>query len=53
LSEFSGAEKRFDGLFEGLPGWCQNELLGETVSCEEGDGTCACSLVGGAALMGF
>ena len=30
-----------------------NELLGETISYEEGDKTYTCSLIGGTALMGF
>ena len=46
-------EDKFDELFQKLPEWYQNELLGETISYEEGDKTYTYSLIGGTALMGF
>ena len=46
-------KKKFNELFQKLPEWYQNELLGETISYEEGDKTYTCSLIGGTALMGF
>ena len=46
-------EKKFNELFQKLPEWYQNKLLGETISYEEGDKTYTCSLIGGTALMGF
>ena len=53
LSKFSKTEKKFNELFQKLPEWYQNELLGETISYEEGDKTYTYSLIGGTALMGF
>ena len=53
LSKFSKTEKKFNELFQKLPEWYQNKLLGETISYEEGDKTYTCSLIGGTALMGF
>ena len=44
---------KFNELFQKLPEWYQNKLLGETISYEEGDKTYTCSLIGGTALMGF
>ena len=46
-------KEKFNELFKKLPEWYQNELLGETISYEEGDKTYTCSLIGGTALMGF
>ena len=46
-------KKKFNELFKKLPEWYQNELLGETISYEEGDKTYTCSLIGGTALMSF
>ena len=46
-------KNKFNELFQKLPEWYQNELLGETISYEEGDKTYICSLIGGTALMGF
>ena len=46
-------EDKFNELFQKLPEWYQNKLLGETISYEEGDKTYTCSLIGGTALMGF
>ena len=46
-------KEKFNELFHKLPEWYQNELLGETISYEEGDKTYTCSLIGGTALMGF
>ena len=46
-------KKKFNELFQKLPEWYQNKLLGETISYEEGDKTYTCSLIGGTALMGF
>ena len=53
LSTFSKTKKKFNELFQKLPEWYQNKLLGETISYEEGDKTYTCSLIGGTALMGF
>ena len=53
LSGFSETKKKFNELFQKLPEWYQNKLLGETISYEEGDKTYTCSLIGGTALMGF
>ena len=53
LSKFSETEEKFNKLFQKLPKWYQNKLLGETISYEEGDKTYTCSLIGGTALMGF
>ena len=53
LSKFSRTEDKFNELFQKLPEWYQNKLLGETISYEEGDKTYTCSLIGGTALMGF
>ena len=53
LSKFPETEKKFNELFQKLPEWYQNKLLGETISYEEGDKTYTCSLIGGTALMGF
>ena len=44
---------KFNELFQKLPEWYQNKLLGETISYEEGDKTYTCSLIAGTALMGF
>ena len=44
---------KFNELFQKLPEWYQNKLLGETISYEKGDKTYTCSLIGGTALMGF
>ena len=44
---------KFNELFQKLPEWYQNKLLGETINYEEGDKTYTCSLIGGTALMGF
>ena len=49
----SNYKNKFNELFQKLPEWYQNELLGETISYEEGDKTYTCSLIGGTALMGF
>ena len=46
-------ENKFNELFQKLPEWYQNKLLGETISYEEGDKTYTCSLIGETALMGF
>ena len=46
-------EDKFNELFQKLPEWYQNKLLGETISYEKGDKTYTCSLIGGTALMGF
>ena len=46
-------KKKFNELLKKLPEWYQNELLGETISYEEGDKTYTCSLIGGTALMSF
>ena len=46
-------ENEFNELFSKLPEDYQNELLGETISYEEGDKTYTYSLIGGTALMGF
>ena len=46
-------ENEFNELFSKLPEEYQNELLGETISYEEGDKTYTYSLIGGTALMGF
>ena len=46
-------EDKFNELFQKLPEWYQNKLLGETISYEEGDKTYTYSLIGGTALMGF
>ena len=46
-------KEKFNELFQKLPEWYQNKLLGETISYEEGDKTYTCSLIGGTALMGF
>ena len=46
-------KNKFNELFQKLPEWYQNKLLGETISYEEGDKTYTCSLIGGTALMGF
>ena len=46
-------ENEFNEIFSKLPEEYQNELLGETISYEEGDKTYTCSLIGGTALMGF
>ena len=53
LSKFPETKKKFNELFQKLPEWYQNKLLGETISYEEGDKTYTCSLIGGTALMGF
>ncbi len=53
LSKFSRTEDKFNELFQKLPEWYQNKLLGETISYEEGDKIYTCSLIGGTALMGF
>ena len=53
LSNFPETKKKFNELFQKLPEWYQNKLLGETISYEEGDKTYTCSLIGGTALMGF
>ena len=53
LSKFPETEDKFNELFQKLPEWYQNKLLGETISYEEGDKTYTCSLIGGTALMGF
>ena len=53
LSNFPETKKKFNELFQKLPEWYQNELLGETISYEEGDKTYTCSLIGGTALMSF
>ena len=53
LSTFPETKKKFNELFQKLPEWYQNKLLGETISYEEGDKTYTCSLIGGTALMGF
>ena len=53
LSNFPETEDKFNELFQKLPEWYQNKLLGETISYEEGDKTYTCSLIGGTALMGF
>ena len=49
----SNYKNKFNEPFQKLPEWCRNELLGETISYEEGDKTYTCSLIGGTALMGF
>ena len=49
----SNYKNKFNEPFQKLPEWYQNELLGETISYEEGDKTYTCSLIGGTALMGF
>ena len=46
-------ENEFNEIFSKLPEEYQNELLGETISYEEGDKTYTYSLIGGTALMGF
>ena len=46
-------ENKFNKLFQKLPYWYQNQLLGETISYEEGDKTYTCPLIGGTALIGF
>ena len=46
-------KNEFNELFSKLPEDYQNELLGETISYEEGDKTYTYSLIGGTALMGF
>ena len=46
-------KNKFNKLFQKLPEWYQNQLLGETISYEEGDKTYTCPLIGGTALMGF
>ena len=46
-------EDKFNELFQKLPGWYQNKLLGETMSYEEGDKTYTCSLISGPTLMDF
>ena len=46
-------KNEFNELFSKLPEDYQNELLGETISYEEGDKTYIYSLIGGTALMGF
>ncbi len=46
-------KEKFNELFQKLPEWYQNKLLGETISYEEGDKIYTCSLIGGTALMGF
>ena len=46
-------KNKFNEMFQKLPEWYQNELLGETISYEKGDKTYTCSLIGGTALMGF
>ena len=46
-------KNEFNDLFSKLPEEYQNELLGETISYEEGDKTYTYSLIGGTALMGF
>ena len=43
-------KEKFNELFKKLPEWYQNELLGETISYEEGDKTYTCSLIRGTAL---
>ena len=53
LSTFPETKEKFNELFQKLPEWYQNELLGETISYEKGDKTYTCSLIGGTALMGF
>ena len=53
LSNFPETKKKFNELFQKLPEWYQNKLLGETISYEEGDKPYTCSLIGGTALMGF
>ena len=53
LSNFPETKDKFNELFQKLPEWYQNKLLGETISYEEGDKTYTCSLIGGTALMGF
>ena len=53
LSNFPETKKKFNELFQKLPEWYQNKLLGETISYEEGDKTYTCSLIGGTALIGF
>ena len=53
LSTFPETKKKFNELFQKLPEWYQNKLLGETISYEKGDKTYTCSLIGGTALMGF
>ena len=46
-------EDKFNELFKMLPEDYRNNMLGETISYEEGDKTYTCSLIGGTALMGF
>jgi len=46
-------KNEFNEIFSKLPEDYQNELLGETISYEEGDKTYTYSLIGGTALMGF
>ena len=46
-------EKKFNELFQKLPEWYQNKLLGETISYEDGDKVYTYPLIGGTALMGF
>ena len=46
-------KNEFNEIFSKLPEEYQNELLGETISYEEGDKTYTYSLIGGTALMGF
>ena len=53
LSNFPETKDKFNELFQKLPEWYQNKLLGETISYEEGDKIYTCSLIGGTALMGF
>ena len=53
LSNFPETKDKFNELFQKLPEWYQNKLLGETISYEKGDKTYTCSLIGGTALMGF
>ena len=53
LSKYYETKKNFNELFGMLPEEYQNELLGETISYEEGDKTYTYSLIGGTALMGF
>ena len=44
---------KFNELFQKLPEWYQNKLLGETISYEDGDKVYTYPLIGGTALMGF
>ena len=46
-------KNEFNEIFSKLPEDNQNELLGETISYEEGDKTYTYSLIGGTALMGL